>query len=256
MPETQLNVRLLSHTPDPVTAIALAGRLCYSDSDILSLREGVRGRAPQFVEKLASLGHLSPFEHASFTFGIEGVSRALLAQITRHRIASFSVQSQRYVNKEAFAYIVPPAVEANAEAKRLFLEAMEADRQYYIQLAALLERDAYARLTAEGLPSEQAKRAAEKAAFEDARSVLPNACDTRIVMTMNVRSLHNFFSLRCCNRAQWEIRALAGEMLSLCRKASPLLFAHAGPPCLRGGCPEGAMSCGKAAEVRERFAAL
>ena len=252
-----MKVTLLTHTPEPEKLIAAAAKLCYASAEIDELlRNLTPEKTASFIAHLESLGHESPFEHASFTFGIEGVSRALLAQITRHRIASFSVQSQRYVNKEAFAYIVPPAVEANAEAKRLFLEAMEADRRYYIQLAALLERDAYARLTAEGLPPEQAKRAAEKAAFEDARSVLPNACDTRIVMTMNVRSLHNFFSLSCCNRAQWEIRALAGEMLSLCCKASPLLFAHAGPPCLRGGCPEGAMSCGKAAEVRERFAAL
>ena len=132
MPETQLNVRLLSHTPDPVTTIALAGRLCYSDSDILSLREGVRGRAPQFVEKLASLGHLSPFEHASFTFGAEGVSRALLAQITRHRVASFSVQSQRYVKQNGGAYLVPPSVAAlGEEAVARFEAQMDAIWNFY-----------------------------------------------------------------------------------------------------------------------------
>ena len=252
-----MKVRILTHTPEPEKLIAAAAKLCYASAEIDELLDGLTAeKTASFIERLESLGHESPFEHVSFTFGIEGVSRALLAQITRHRIASFSVQSQRYVNKEAFEYIIPPAIEANAEAKKLFIEAMETDRRYYTQLAALLEKDAYARLTAEGMPHAQAEKAAGKAAFEDARSVLPNACDTHIVMTMNVRSLCNFFALRCCNRAQWEIRSLACEMLSLCRKAAPLLFAHAGPPCLRGGCPEGAMTCGKAAEVREKFAAL
>lgn len=162
MPETQLNVRLLSHTPDPVTAIALAGRLCYSDSDILSLREGVRGRAPQFVEKLASLGHLSPFEHASFTFGAEGVSRALLAQITRHRVASFSVQSQRYVKQNGGAYLVPPSVAALGE---------EAVARFEAQMDAIW--NFYGEWLAAGIPA------------EDARFVLPNAAETRMVFTMN-----------------------------------------------------------------------
>ena len=130
---------------------------------------------------------------------------------------------------------------------------METDRRYYTQLAALLEKDAYARLTAEGMPHAQAEKAAGKAAFEDARSVLPNACDTRIVMTMNVRSLCNFFALRCCNRAQWEIRQLACKMLELVKNVAPNVFSDAGPACVRGGCSEGKMSCGKADEVRLKF---
>ena len=188
-----MKVRILTHTPEPEKLIAAAAKLCYASAEIDELLDGLTAeKTASFIERLESLGHESPFEHVSFTFGIEGVSRALLAQITRHRIASFSVQSQRYVNKEAFEYIIPPAIEANAEAKKLFIEAMETDRRYYTQLAALLEKDAYARLTAEGMPHAQAEKAAGKAAFEDARSVLPNACDTRIVMTMNVRSLCNF----------------------------------------------------------------
>ena len=233
MPKTQLNVSLLSHTPDPVTAIALAGRLCYSGSGILSLREDVRGRAPQFVEKLLSLGHLSPFEHASFTFGVEGVSRALLAQITRHRIASFSVQSQRYVKQEGGNYVVPPSVAALGDAAvARFQEQMDTAWGFYQEWLAA------------GLPA------------EDARFVLPNAAETRMVFTMNARELMHFFSLRCCNRAQWEIRRLAWCMLGLVRREAPELFASAGPACVAGACSEGRMSCGKQAAVRARSDAL
>jgi thymidylate synthase (FAD) len=191
---------------------------------------------------LERLGHESPLEHVTFTFTIEGVSRALLAQITRHRIASFSVQSQRYVSKTDFPYIIPPEIEAVPEAKAEFLAAMEEDAAHYESIRQKL----IARYVADGMDA----RAAEKKANEDARFVLPNACDTRIIMTMNVRSLCNFFRLRCCNRAQWEIRAVAIEMLRLCREACPLLFAKAGPSCLWGACSEGAYSCGKAKEVR------
>lgn len=197
---------------------------------------------------LSGLGHESPMEHMNFTFGIENVSRSLLAQITRHRHASFSVQSQRYVKELNFEFITPPQIAQNAEAKQLYLKTMKDIAASYNSLADMLKKA--------NIENGMEERAAEKKAIEDARYVLPNACTTKMIVTMNARSLMNFFKLRCCNRAQWEIRALAGEMLSLCRKASPLLFAHAGPPCLRGGCPEGAMSCGKAAEVRERFAAL
>lgn len=252
-----MKVTILSHTPEPEKLIAAAAKLCYASADIDSLFSSLTtDKVESFIARLEALGHESPFEHVSFTFGIEGVSRALLAQITRHRIASFSVQSQRYVDKEGFDYIIPPAIEANEEAKSIFIEAMEADRAAYSKLAALLEKDALERLAADGQTGPEAEKAARKASYEDARSVLPNACDTRMVMTMNVRSLYNFFSLRCCNRAQWEIRALASEMLRLVRREAPLLFAHAGPGCVRGACPEGAMSCGKASEVRKRFSEL
>ena len=133
---------------------------------------------------------------------------------------------------------------------------MEEDRQHYIRLAEILTEKHVIRLVAEGMDEKQAQKVASKQAFEDARGVLPNACDTKIIMTMNVRSLYNFFALRCCNRAQWEIRQLATEMLRLARNTYPLLFAHAGPPCLKGRCPEGSMTCGKAKEVKERFSAL
>lgn len=252
-----MKVEILSCTPDGEKLIAAAAKLCYSSSEISDLWDGLTPeKTEKFLTMLGDLGHASPFEHVSITFGIEGVSRAVLAQITRHRIASFSVQSQRYVNKEQFTYIIPPAIEECEEAKAEFLKAMEEDRLHYIRLAEILTEKHVKRLVAEGMDQKQAEKAASKQAFEDARGVLPNACDTKIIMTMNVRSLYNFFALRCCNRAQWEIRQLATEMLRLARNTYPLLFAHAGPPCLKGRCPEGSMTCGKAKEVKERFSAL
>ena len=252
-----MKVEILSCTPDGEKLIAAAAKLCYSSSEISDLWDGLTPeKTERFLTMLGDLGHASPFEHVSITFGIEGVSRAVLAQITRHRIASFSVQSQRYVNKEQFTYIIPPAIEECEEAKAEFLKAMEEDRQHYIRLAEILTEKHVKRLIAEGMDQKQAEKVASKQAFEDARGVLPNACDTKIIMTMNVRSLYNFFSLRCCNRAQWEIRQLATEMLRLARNTYPLLFAHAGPPCLKGRCPEGSMTCGKAKEVKERFSTL
>lgn len=252
-----MKVEILSCTPDGEKLIAAAAKLCYSSAEISDLWDGLTPeKTERFLNMLGDLGHASPFEHVSITFGIEGVSRAVLAQITRHRIASFSVQSQRYVNKEQFTYIIPPEIEACPEAKEEFLKAMEEDRQHYIKIADILTKKHLAALLEQGMEQKQAEKTASKRAFEDARGVLPNACDTKIIMTMNVRSLYNFFSLRCCNRAQWEIRNLATEMLRLARNTYPLLFAHAGPPCLNGRCPEGSMSCGKAKEVKERFSAL
>ena len=252
-----MHVTLLAYTPTPEQTVAMAAKLCYSSKSIGALRDGLtEEKTNDFLDMLSDMGHESPIEHASFTFGIEGVSRSLLAQITRHRIASFSVKSQRYVHEGAFAYVTPPAVAEDAETRALFQEAMEAAQRYYDRLSERLAARHAAALTARGVPEKQALRQAEKLANEDARFVLPNACDTQLVVTMNARSLLNFFSLRCCNRAQWEIRAVADEMLRLCRSAAPHLFAKAGPPCLRGDCPEGGMSCGKAGEVRARYAAL
>ena len=179
------------------------------------------------------MGHESVFEHASFTFGIEGVSRVLLAQITRHRIASFSVQSQRYVSYEnGFGYIMPPQIEAlGKDAAEKYHHQMTQIQEWYQEWQSLLGNG-------------------EKS-NEDARFILPNACETRILMTMNVRELRHFFTLRMCNRAQWEIRSLAIQMHKLCMQTAPALFADAGPACLRGHCPEGDKTCGKMTEIRE-----
>ena len=250
-------VTLLTHTPAPERTIAAAARLCYSPASIADLLDNLSDeKASGFVGMLAEIGHESPIEHVSFTFGIEGVSRSLLAQITRHRIASYSVQSQRYVGEDAFAFVTPPQIAQNPEAQALFDEAMRSAQDYYDRIAALLKADHTARLAAAGVPEQDAVRQAEKLAIEDARFVLPNACDTKLVVTMNARSLLNFFSHRCCNRAQWEIREVADRMLALVSEVAPALFAKAGPPCVRGGCTEGKMSCGRPEEVRARIARL
>ena len=247
-------VTLLACTPEPEKLVAAAAKLCYSPSSIETIREGLtEEKTSSFVQMLAEIGHESPIEHASFTFGIEGVSRSFLAQITRHRIASYSVQSQRYVAEDSFAYVVPPEIEAIPEAKEEFLAAMREDRAHYERLTALLKEKHREELLREGKTEKEADRAAEKRAIEDARFVLPNACETKMVCTFNARSLLNFFSHRCCNRAQWEIRDVACQMLALVREAAPHIFEKAGPPCLRGACPEGKMTCGKAAEVRRKF---
>ncbi len=252
-----MKVELLAYTPSPVMTVASAAKLCYSPSSIETIREGLtEEKASDFVQMLAEIGHESPIEHASFTFGIEGVSRSLLAQITRHRIASFSVQSQRYVKEAQFEFVLPPEIEKDETAKAIYLAHMERAQADYDQLTERLSARYKAEALAAGMDEKKAARTAEKKAIEDARFVLPNACTTKMIVTMNARSLYNFFSHRCCHRAQWEIRELATEMLRLCRQAAPELFRKAGPPCLRGGCPEGKMSCGQAAEVRKRFEAL
>lgn len=250
-------VTLISYTPNPEHTVAAAAKLCYSSSDIGTLSQGLSDeKAASFVEMLAEIGHESPIEHASFTFGIEGVSRSLLAQITRHRIASYSVQSQRYVKENNFSFVTPPEIEKDPVALKEFNDAMKSAEESYNKLAKILgERYEKENLTS-GMDEKNARRTAEKKAIEDARFVLPNACETKMVMTVNARSLMNFFRHRCCNRAQWEIRDVAKQMLVLVLKVAPNLFKKAGPPCLTGACPEGKMSCGKAKEVREMYAAL
>lgn len=248
-----LKVYLIAHTPMPEHVVSAAAKMCYSDAGADALLDGMTDEtAERFVHMLAELGHESPIEHASFTFAIEGVSRSLLAQITRHRIASFSVQSQRYVRKDAFEYVTPPEIAKNPEALALYQDTMALLQERYDRLSAILSEQRRAEFEQQGLSDRQVGQKAEKAAIEDARYVLPNACDTKMVMTMNTRSLLNFFRLRCCNRAQWEIRELAWQMLALCRKAAPALFEKAGPACLFGPCSEGSMTCGRADEVRRR----
>lgn len=252
-----MKVRLIAYTPNPEQVVAAAARLCYSDTGIDTLLEGMTPeKSREFVRKLASMGHESPTEHVSFTFGIEGVSRALLAQITRHRLASYSVQSQRYVRLDHFEYVTPDAVQDDEAGAAAFAEAMDAAGEEYRRIAAVLKDGHIRRLMQEGVPEKEAVRRAEKLAIEDARFVLPNACTTKMIVTMNARSLHNFFRHRCCSRAQWEIRALADEMLRLVCEVAPALFEQAGPACVKGPCPEGRMSCGKAAGMRAKYAAL
>ncbi|ORJ55048.1 FAD-dependent thymidylate synthase [Geothermobacter hydrogeniphilus] len=228
-----MRVQLLTHTPDPERACAAAARLCYSAADIDQLLAKEAEDQALLLKKILKLGHFSVLEHASFTFGIEGISRACSHQLVRHRIASFSQQSQRYVSSaENFPAVLPDSIAASPELRKVFETFMsEAGR-------------VYARLLEAGVPA------------EDARFVLPNAVETKLVMTMNARELHHFFHLRCCRRAQWEIRAMAKEMLRLVRRAAPVIFAAAGPGCLQAACPEGSMTCGAIREVRDEYANL
>ena len=248
-----LKVKLLAHSPDPQQVVAAAYKICYSASGIDQLVDDASPeKTADFLEKVSAFGHESPIEHVTFTFGIEGVSRALMAQITRHRIASFSVQSQRYVKANSFAYVTPPEIAADPDSEALFAEAMASAQEAYDKLESALEKSHITRMVEQGIPLKQARSKATRLAGEDARFVLPNACETKMIATFNARSLQNFFRIRCCNRAQWEIRELAWQMLALCREAAPLLFERAGPGCLFGPCSEGAMACGDPQSAQER----
>ena len=207
-----------------------------------------------FVAMLGSVGHESPFEHVSFTFAIEGVSRALTHQLVRHRIgASYSQKSQRYVTEGQFEYVIPPSIERNQEAKEIFIAGMEEDQKRYDEIVAILTQEHTETFKAQGQDEKKAKSNATKKAIEDARFILPNACETKIIVTMNARALFNFFTLRSCMRAQWEIRELAIQMLNCVKEVAPIVFKDCGPTCVRGKCPEGNMSCGRMKEMREIY---
>jgi thymidylate synthase (FAD) len=234
--ETHLKVILISHTPDPERAISAAAKLCYSPSDIEKIVTDIgKDNQSAFLEKLIAVGHLSPVEHASFTFAVEGISRTCSHQLVRHRLASYSQQSQRYVGEEeGFSYIIPPVIKEDNELSIYFERLMEeTGRSYKYIIERLIEK---------GHSIESAR--------EDARFVLPNATETKIIMTMNARELLHFFSVRLCNRAQWEIREMAYLMLKLAKPLAPAVFRYGGPPCLKGKCPEGPRTCGKTDEVR------
>ncbi len=249
-----MNVQLLTYTPSPEKTIATAAKLCYSPSSIDTVSEGLSDeKTESFLQMLSEIGHESPIEHANYTFGIEGVSRSLLAQLTRHRIASFSVQSQRYVKESAFEFVIPPEINDIKEAKEIYLKAMADDQKQYEALSKVLFDKHFNDMMKNGMDEKVAKRNAEKKAIEDARFVLPNACTTKLVCTFNARSLKNFFAHRCCHRAQWEIREMADLMLMEVKKVSPTLFKKSGPPCVGGVCPEGKMSCGKMKEMKEKY---
>ena len=222
-----MQVKLLRYTPDPDKTVAMSARLCYSPIGAAELEEKMsEEQITKLVRQLGNMGHTSTFEHVSFTFAIEGVSRVLTHQLVRHRIASYSQQSQRYVKEHNFEMIIPHTIEDQPEAKKKF------------QSLCKEIQDLYNEFTEAGIPA------------EDARYILPNAAETKIVVTMNARSLLHFFELRCCNRAQWEIRELAEKMLKEVRKVAPILFAKAGPTCVTQlACHEGKMTCGRLAKI-------
>lgn len=217
-----MNVKLLSNTPDPERTIAAAGRLCYAPIGADALFEAMSdAEITKLLTFLIKAGHMSAIEHASFTFAIEGVSRACTHQLVRHRLASYNQQSQRYVTYKNLDFITPPTIVENKDAAKAFA------------LGNATALTLYKELLAKGVPA------------EDARYILPNAAETKIVVTMNARELLHFFTLRCCNRAQWEIRELAMSMLDIVKELAPTVFAAAGPSCVRNACPEDSLTCGK-----------
>lgn len=223
-----MKIKLISYTPNPERMVAMSARLCYSPVGAEDLVETMsEAQVQSLLNKIVEMEHLSTLEHVSFTFAIEGISRVLTHQLVRHRIASYSQQSQRYVSEHEFEYIMPPIVGANSLAKEKFEQLMNTIRSTYDELIAL------------GVNK------------EDARYCLANATETKIVVTMNARTLLHFFELRCCVRAQWEIRSLAERMLAEVRKVAPLLFKKAGPTCVTNNyCGEGSLTCGRLAAMQ------
>ncbi|MGL5712436.1 MAG: FAD-dependent thymidylate synthase [Paraclostridium sp.] len=249
-----MKVKLVSYTPNPEKVISMAAKLCYSSVGVDEIEQNLTDEnIEKFLNMLINIGHESPLEHVSFTFAVEGISRSCSHQIVRHRIASFSQQSQRYVKLDQFEYIIPPEINEIEEARALFIESMNKDQEAYDKIVDILFEKHYNKLINFGKNEKEAHRQAEKKAIEDARYVFPNACETKMVFTMNTRSLYNFFSHRCCERAQWEIRDLATEMLRQVREIAPILFKNSGPNCIKGACPEGKMTCGQVVEIREKF---
>ena len=241
-----LKVKLIEHTPNAEKIVASAAKLCYSSIGVDDILENLDDEnTERFLNMLMSYGHESPIEHISFTFAVEGVSRSLTHQLVRHRIASYSQQSQRYVKLDQFEYVIPPEIEKDEKARQIFIGAMEDSQKSYNELIHILKE----KYISKGMNAVNA----EKKSIEDARYVFPNACETKIMLTMNARSLINFFHHRCCNRAQWEIRAMANEMLRQVKEVAPILFKKSGPGCVKGSCPEGRMTCGKIEEVRARY---
>ena len=241
-----MKVKIIAYTPNPEEVVASAAKLCYSKVGVDEIQKNLtEDGIEKFVSMLSTIGHHSPLEHCTFTFAVEGISRACSHQLVRHRIASYSQQSQRYVKLDKFDYIIPTAIENNEFAKDIFLNAMEQDQKAYNGIVEELMNEyiASSGYTLASIPKSEYNKL-EKLAIEDARYVFPNACETKIVFTMNVRTLMNFFTHRCCDRAQWEIRDLANEMLIQVKEIAPTLFKKAGASCVRGKCPEGSMSCG------------
>lgn len=230
-----MKVELLAHTPDPDMVCAAAAFTSWKKKTTAELFEDLdKKEALEFLKMVMGFGHMSVTEHATFTFSISNVSRALTHQLVRHRMASYTQQSQRYVKfKEGeIQYVTPPEIEKNQEAKEIYTTTMATAANAYHKL---LKQDI---------------------APEDARFVLPNAATTNIVVTMNARELMHFIRLRTCNRTQWEIRECAIEMLKLAKTKAPTMFHDGGPGCVIGPCPEGKLSCGKMEEVRKKFKGL
>lgn len=232
MRKVSMQVKLLEMSTEPLSLLYVAYRQCYAPGWAGDMwGDNVQeGRKAEFIREMMRTGHESPLEHVKFTFAIAGVSRALSHQLVRYRIASYSQQSQRYVHVKDLGYICPPSIAEDEEARLIFERCLGEIERTYQRILKLLE--------GKGVVGERA--------HEDARFVLPQAAETKIIVTMNCRELLHFFSERCCQRAQWEIRGLANKMLEICKEKLPSVFAEAGPKCVRlGYCPEGRFSCGR-----------
>lgn len=229
-----MNVLLLNHTSDADRTVAVAARLCYSKHTIKDLtQELTREKIENLITGIIRSGHHSVLEHVSFTYGIEGISRVTTHQLVRHRLASYSQQSQRYTKFDRKSdFIIPESINGNGLLKDKFLELSNKTLELYHEM------------TDNGIPA------------EDARYILPSAVNTRIIVTMNARELLHFFRLRTCLRAQWEIREMAIEMLKLAKPAASVIFKKAGPACISGPCTEGDFYCGKLKEVRAFYRGL
>ncbi len=244
MPATQMRVSLLSVTPNAEALVYANAKQCTSADDAFSIytqavvdkkNDGVPFvRQQDIIRRVMASGHLGIVEPVVFTFAISGVSRALSHQLVRHRLASYSQQSQRYVKADGFGYVVPPQIAAIPEAAALFEDAMVKAQLAYNDIVVCLHR-----------------HWRNATAAEDARFVLPNACETKVVVTMNARSLLHFFEQRGCMRAQWEIRALANEMLRICKEAVPVIFEKAGARCERRGYCEEEKGCGRYPKLKD-----
>lgn len=257
-----MKVELIAHTPNPDYVVAMSAKLCYSKVGVSDIKDGLDDeKVEKFISHLTSIGHESPVEHISFTFAIEGISRTCTHQLVRHRIASYSQQSQRYVKLNQFEYIIPPQIEKNEKAKSIFIKSMIESQRAYDDIVDALMEDNVKFYLGQGYDENKSKSMAEKKSIEDARYVFPNACETKIVVTMNARTLLNFFEHRLCERAQWEIKEMAYLMLEEVKKVSPHIFKNSGPSCVsKNKCKEGAMSCrhpeipkGRIADINEKI---
>lgn len=234
--EDQLKVKLLSHTADPEQIVIAAIRQCYSSVGAEELKEKTTEEVKKrLIKQVIESGHTSTLEHASFTFAIDGASRVTEIHLIRHRLASFSIQSGRYVKRGDAAYRIPPTVKALKDKKlyEKYLEHLDKTQELYNELLAA------------GIPA------------EDARYCQPQSVQVKIVMTMNARELLHFFNLRSCKRAQWEVREIAQQMLDLVKEVAPIIFENAGAPCVsEKECDQGKLSCGlwktiKGAKLKE-----
>ncbi|MEA3226911.1 MAG: FAD-dependent thymidylate synthase [Planctomycetota bacterium] len=242
MGRVRTKVTLIRATHESEELIASAAKLCYAHNTERIFHSD-SNNAGEFVQKLMRMGHASPVEHAVFTFFVEGVSRAMTHQLVRHRLASYSQRSQRYVDHDGFDYIVP----SQFEGKTVEIDGEQVDAVSYFEQTMAMIAERYDKL-------KDAIRSKGEESNEEARYVLPNACETKILVTMNARELLHFFEERLCMRAQWEIRELADEMLRLIKEVCPALFGGVGPKCVRlRSCPEGPKSCGTYEQIRKRY---